>query len=120
MALSQGNSALWSDIDAIYNTLRWVQNKHGVSLTSKPNSQGGTIHAADISRLNNAINALNSEKHITMSTGVSNPSVGTLIYPGIISTLRSKIGSVTATCHNDSFRSFSCWTCDWQDTCFSW
>ena len=120
MALSQGSTAVWSDIDAIYNTLRFVQNKHGLSLTSKPAAAGSTIHATDISRLNNAINALNSEKHITMSTGVTNPSAGGLIYPGIITTLRTKIGGVTATCHNDSFRSFTCYTCDWQDTCFSW
>ena len=120
MALSQGSTAVWADINEIYNTLRFVQNKHGLTKTAIPGSQGATINASHISALNNAINALNSEKHITMSTGVSNPSVGSLIYPGIISTLRSKIGGVTATCHNDSFRSFTCYTCDWQDTCFSW
>ena len=91
MALSSGSSAIWSDINGIYSTLRSVQRKHGLSQTAVPNSAGGRINASDISRLNNAINALNSERHISMRTNVTNPSVGSLIYPGIISTLKSKI-----------------------------
>ena len=59
MALSTGSSALWSDINAIYTTLRTVQKKHGLSQTAIPNSQGGSVKASDISTLNNAINALN-------------------------------------------------------------
>ena len=125
MALSTGNSALWSDINAIYTTLRTVQKNHGLSQTAIPNSQGGSVKASDISTLNNAINALNSERHISMSTGVTNPTAGTLIYPGIISTLKSKIDGVAGTCHFDSFhssfhssfRSHNGFN-DWGDSCF--
>lgn len=120
MALSSGSSAIWSDINGIYSTLRSVQRTHGLSQTGVPNSAGGRINASDISTLNNAINALNSERHISMRTNVTNPSVGSLIYPGIISTLKSKIDGVSSTCHNDSFQSFSHNTFfDWFDSCFS-
>ena len=105
MALSTDSAALWSDINAIYTTLRSVQSKHGLSQTAIPNSAGGRINATDVSILNNAINALNSESHISMNTGVSNPGVGTLIYPGVINTLRTKIEGITGVCHFDSFNS---------------
>jgi len=31
MALSQGSSAIWSDINSLYTTLRSIQSTHGLT-----------------------------------------------------------------------------------------
>ena len=121
MALSAGNSALWSDINTIYNNLRSAQSKHGLSQTAKPYSAaGGTINLTNITNLNNAINALASEKHLrAIRTGVTNPARGDAIRANIVSTMATQARRAADTCHNDSFNSFTRNTFnDWFDGCF--
>lgn len=126
MALSTGNQALWSDITAIYNSLRTVQSQHELTQTAIPSLQGGTIQAATISALNTAINNLRSETHLssTAATGITVPGVGTLIYPGIISTMLNNVKAKEGICHFTSKFSFGSkfsFSSDFSDTCtFDW
>lgn len=125
MALSVGNQALWSDITAIYDSLRTVQSQHSLAQTEIPSLQGGTIYASTIQALNTAINNLTSEKHLqkTPVTGITIPSVGSLIHADIISTMLNNVNAKKDICHftfsdcnftfsfcNDTF-SFSCDGC---------
>lgn len=114
MALSTGNAALWSDISAVYSSLRTVQSEHSLTQTALPSLQGSTILASTITTLNNAINALNSEKHLTVSTGVANPTVGALIKADIISTMKSKVDGLKGVCH---FNFSQCSSFDFSFSC---
>ena len=101
MALSVGNQALWSDITAIYDSLRTVQSQHSLAQTEIPSLQGGTIYASTIEALNTAINNLTSETHLrsTPVTGITIPSVGSLIHADIVSTMLSNVDAKKGICH---------------------
>ena len=82
MALSQGSSALWSDINALYTTLRSIQSTHGLTQTAVPSSAGNPINATDITPINTALEAMKNESHLRSSSYVgqgTNPTRGALI-----------------------------------------
>ena len=114
MALSTGNSALWSDITTIYNSLRTVQSQHQLTQTTIPSLQGGSIQAATIVALNNAINNLRTEDHLksTPATGITAPTVGALIKADILTTMLNNINAKKDICHF-TFSDCGCFTdCD--------
>lgn len=122
MALTAGYSAVWSDINAIYNNLRTAQSKHGLTQTAIPGSQtGASLGASTIADLNNRINALRSERHIgnNANTGVSGPYAGNLIRASDVARLSSVAATCAGICHHNSFNPE--WSCGgnhgWGD-CF--
>ena len=108
MALVQGSSAIWSDIDAIYDNLRTAQSNHGLAQTAKPyTTGGGIIEASNIKTLNDGINSLSGEGHLaSIQTGVPAPAVGIPITADLITTMAEKAAQAAAICHNNSFNSF--------------
>lgn len=107
MALAQGSSALWSDINDLYDTLRSIQSAHGLTQTSNPSgaAQGASIIPEHITPINAALDAMNSESHLRTSSYVgagTNPTRGTLIQPTIITELRTKLDNLRNVCHNNS------------------
>lgn len=120
MALSAGSSAIWSDINAIYNTLRSIQSAHGLSQTGNSGGQGSTIARTNIVTLYNAASSTHGEKHLTGAawTNVTVPAVGTVIQPGFITTIRTNVNNMNGICHFDFGDCFS--SCfDFGDSCYS-
>ena len=121
MALVQGSSAIWSDIDAIYDNLRTAQSNHGLAQTAKPyTTGGGIIEASNIKTLNDGINSLSGEGHLaSIQTGVPAPAVGIPITADLITTMAEKAAQAAAICHNNSFNSFGANPFyNWNDSCF--
>ncbi len=114
MALSQGSSAIWSDINSLYTTLRSIQSTHGLTQTAVPSDggQGKTILTTHITPINTALEAMKNEAHLRRSSYVgqgTNPTRGALITPAIISELKTKLDNLARVSHGDSFScSFSC------------
>lgn len=107
MALTQNTSALWSDIDELYTTLRSIQSTHGLTQTANPTGagQGSRINDTDITPINVALEAMMSEAHLRTSSYVgqgTNPTRGSLIEPAIIAELRTKLDNLRNVCHNNS------------------
>lgn len=112
MALSQGSSALWSDINALYTTLRSIQSTHGLTQTANPSGSGAgtSILTTHITPINTALDAMKSESHLRTSSYVgagTNPTRGSLITPAIITQLRTKLDNLRNVRHVDSFDSFN-------------
>ena len=108
MALSQGNSALWSDINALYTTLRSIQSTHHLTQTAVPSDggQGASILTTHITPINTALEAMKNETHLRRSSYVgqgTNPTRGALITPAIISELKTKLDNLATVRHGDSF-----------------
>ena len=111
MALSQGSSALWSDINALYTTLRSIQSTHNLTQTAVPSGAGAgaSILTTHITPINSALDAMKSKTHLRSSSYVgagTNPTRGTLITPAIITTLRTKLDNLRNVRHGNSFNSF--------------
>lgn len=108
MALSQGSSAIWSDINSLYTTLRSIQSTHGLTQTAVPSDggQGKTILTTHITPINTALEAMKNETHLRRSSYVgqgTNPTRGALITPAIISELKTKLDNLANVRHSDSF-----------------
>lgn len=90
MAISQGSSALWSDINALYTTLRNKQAQRGVTQTTIPTASAGTtISLSHVNNLRTAINAL--------SPGTAVPAAatqGALITATYVNGLKNSLNSV--------------------------
>lgn len=104
MALSQGNNALWSDIQSLYTTLSSVRTSHGLSAVSAPSTggQGKTIYASTIHTLNNSVINARGETHLASSrnyTALSNPSAGTLLSADWITKLYNNVNGMTGISH---------------------
>lgn len=135
MALSQGSSALWSDINALYTTLRSIQSKHGLTQTAIPSgaAAGGQILTTHITPINSALDAMKSHSDLVFFYGVpgidpstglicrsytavnftgagTNPTRGSLITPAIINQIKTKLDNLAKYPHvetgNSSFRIF--------------
>lgn len=111
MALTQGSSALWSDINALYTTLRSIQSTHKLTQTAVPSGAGAgaSILTTHITPINSALDAMKSETHLKRSSYVgagTNPTRGALITPAIISELRTKLDNLRNVRHGNSFNSF--------------
>ena len=115
MALSAGSAAAWSDIESMYSTLRSIQSAHGYSQTASPTSAGGSIAASNISTLYNAASSVHGESHLKSKgwTNVALPSAGSLIYPGVITTIQTNINNMSGVCHYDPCFSFEEYYCTW-------
>lgn len=103
MALSTGNAPLWSDITAIYDSLRTVQQQHSLTQTAIPAYQDTTMLQQTIVDLNDAINNLRTERHLssTAATGITVPPVGALISPTIFTTMLNNVNAKKGICHFD-------------------
>ena len=102
MALSTGSSAIWSDIEAIYNTLRTVQSAHGLGQTANNGSQGSAIARDHIVTLYNAAKNTHDNEDCLKGvswTNVTIPTVGTLITPGFINTIKTNIDNMSSVAH---------------------
>lgn len=121
MALSQGSSALWSDINALYTTLRSIQSKHGLTQTAIPSDggAGGQILTTHITPINSALDVMASHRDLVFFFGIpgmridpstgqmcrsytevnftgagTNPTRGSLITPAIINQIKTKLDNL--------------------------
>lgn len=122
MTLSAGNKALWSDITAIYTTLRNAQSKFGITQTTLP-SNPGVMKPSTISNLKTAIVALSNSNYVSSSfvantKAISIPAVGTLIKATPFSTMNTDVTNVFNVCAFDSSFNASCFGFS-SDFCFS-
>lgn len=106
MAFSTGSSVTWSDVQALYNNLNSVKtNKLGQSAVAVPSNPGLTL-PAQVTALKNAIESCKSNSYInaagTYNTGITVPSTGSLLYPGIFNTMSNTITKINDTCLHNS------------------
>lgn len=114
MALSQGNQASWSDISALFTSLNAARKKFNFSeftpTSSNPQgaTQGGTIYPAVVSKLNDLIVEMRSNRYVSTNANsrITVPSRGTLLRATELGTLRSQIDTINNLCADDSNRSF--------------
>jgi hypothetical protein len=80
MALSTGNSALWSDIQALYTRLNTERTRFSFTNVTVP-SNPGTMVPANLKDLNDKVNEMSSNSFLTSVavTNVTVPTTGTLI-----------------------------------------
>ena len=115
MALSAGSTAVWSDIESLYNTLRGIQSAHGYSQTGSPAAAGYSMSPSHISTLYNAAANVHGESHLSSKgwTNASMPSSGSLISAGVINTIASNINNMNGVCHYNPCFSFEEYYCTW-------
>jgi len=115
MAIAQGYSAAWSDIESLYSTLRSIQSTHGLSQTGSPAAAGYTIYPSHISTLYSAAASAHGETHLKSKgwSDVGMPNSGSLIYPGVVSTISSNISNMNGVCHYSPCFSFEEFYCTW-------
>jgi len=103
MSISQGAKILKDDFNALFTRIEAVRTAHvsqGASIPatyqSSSVSAGASIKSSDVTTLNNALVNLSNSPWIDSSftSGVTIPSVGTLIQASSISTIESKITTV--------------------------
>ena len=111
-----GDPASWTAIEELYSRLNTISTTHAQGTISVPaKGTGSTIEASDITAVNNKIiNSLRTEPHLKTAsyTAVSNPSIGTLIEPELITQIQTNLDNMWGICHytpnsnnsNDSVR----------------
>ena len=102
MSIAQGYTLLWSDIKAMYDTLRSIQSAHGLGQTGLPSLQGSAAAASTITGLNNAVANTHNETHLVGAsyTTIASPTQGALIYPSLVTTIRTNINNMNNRCHH--------------------
>ena len=102
MSIAKDNPLLWTDINAMYETLRNIQEAHELDKTDLPSLQGTKASASTISDLNTAIYNTHQEAHLVDAsyTTISSPTQGTLIEPSLITTIRTNINNMNDRCHH--------------------
>ena len=101
MALSQGNSVLWSDLSSVYSSLSTARTKFGFSTVTPTATQGSSTLASEITRLNSLLNEMTSNKYISSVTTVTPPAVGDLLKANFLSDLSTSITNVNNICAFD-------------------
>ena len=101
MALSQGNSVLWSDLSSVYSSLSTARTKFGFSTVTPTATQGSSTLASEITRLNSLLNEMTSNKYISSVTTVTPPAVGDLLKANFLSDLSASITNVNNICAFD-------------------
>lgn len=117
MAISTNNTTLYSDIYALFTSLNTARQKHSLATISAPASLvQGQLTKTDVpSTLKSYIEA-STDSHVraaNVSTGVTIPSVGTLLAPSIFTRFSSVITTINNTCHNDAnYGNCFCFSCN--------
>lgn len=104
MSISKGSKLSWSDIQSIYTSLNGQRSRFGYSQVTVPSNPGKAATSA-VSNLKVAIEELANNKYVggTAYTGVTVPSVGTLIYPSPFTTMSGTVNNISNVCAFDSF-----------------
>lgn len=117
MATSANNLVLYSDIYALFSSLNTARSTHGLSAVSAPASLAqGTIIKKEVPDTLKAYIEASTDSHVsssTAATGVTLPSVGSLISPSIFTRFSSVINTIKNTCHNDAnYGNCFCFSCN--------
>lgn len=106
MAISTNNKLSWADIQTLYNRLNAARTKFGFSAVTVP-SNPDIAKSSQVQTLNSYVNNMSNNKYLTdvAVTGVTVPSVGTLIYPLEFTKIKTTIDNIRNTCAFDSFDS---------------
>lgn len=117
MALSTGNTAIWSDIQSLYTRLNTERTRFGFSTVTVPGNPG-TMVPKNISDLNTKVNEMSSNGYLTSVaiTNVTVPSSGTLIKANPYTQISDTITKISGVCPFCSWGDFSCdGFCSWGD-----
>ena len=97
MALTTGNAASWSDIEALFTSLNSARTKYGKSSISAGVTQGDRIAQGTISTLASGVTDLASVGNLSQYAVISGtiPSVGDLINPTYLNNIRTSISNIT-------------------------
>lgn len=117
MALSTGNTAIWSDIQSLYTRLNTQRTRFGFSTVTVPGNPG-TMVPKNISDLNTKVNEMSSNGYLTSVaiTNVTVPSSGTLIKANPYTQISDTITKISGVCPFCSWGDFSCnGYCSWGD-----
>lgn len=117
MALSTGNTAIWSDIQSLYTRLNTERTRFGFSKVTVPGNPG-TMVPKNISDLNTKVNEMSSNGYLTSVaiTNVTVPSSGTLIKANPYTQISDTITKISGVCPFCSWGDFSCnGYCSWGD-----
>lgn len=117
MALSTGNTAIWSDIQSLYTRLNTERTRFGFSTVTVPGNPG-TMVPKNISDLNTKVNEMSSNGYLTSVaiTNVTVPSSGTLIKANPYTQISNTITKISGVCPFCSWGDFSCnGYCSWGD-----
>ena len=117
MALSTGNTAIWSDIQSLYTRLNTQRTRFGFSTVTVPGNPG-TMVPKNISDLNTKVNEMRSNGYLTSVaiTNVTVPSSGTLIKANPYTQISDTITKISGVCPFCSWGDFSCnGYCSWGD-----
>ena len=117
MALSTGNTAIWSDIQSLYTRLNTERTRFGFSTVTVPNNPG-TMVPQNIADLNTKVNEMSSNGYLTSVaiTNVTIPSSGSLIKANPYTEISDTITKISEVCNFCSWGDFSCnGFCSWAD-----
>lgn len=117
MALSTGNTAIWSDIQSLYTRLNTERTRFGFSTVTVPGNPGAMV-PKNISDLNTKVNEMSSNGYLTSVaiTNVTVPSSGTLIKANPYTQISNTITKISGVCPFCSWGDFSCnGYCSWGD-----
>lgn len=102
--VNTGDPASWTAIEELYSRLNAISAAHEQGTIPVPSTgTGSKAMASDIAAINNKIiNSLRTESHLAGAsyTAVSNPSIGTLIKPELITQIQTNLDNMWGLCHH--------------------